>query len=173
MKRLKLGIGDTVEVFKANMIIPQIAKDIEESNNIEIPKTCPVCKHETEIIDNNGVQYLSCSNDFCHAKFIKKLDLFTSRNAMNIDGISEQILTKLFKEGMLNEYSDLYHLDRYKDNIINFEGFGLKSYENMINSIEKSRKVKLANFIYALGINEIGLSRAKLICKKCDISNVI
>ena len=166
MKRLKLGIGDTIEVFKANMIIPQIAKDIEEKDNIEIPKYCPVCNHETEIIDNNGVQYLSCPNDFCHAKFIKKLDLFTSRNAMNIDGISEQILTRLFKEGMVNDFSDLYHLDKYKDAIINFDGFGPKSYDNMIKSIEKSRKVKLANFIYSLGIDEIGLSRAKLICKK-------
>ena len=174
MKRLKLGIGDTVEVFKANMIIPQIARDIEESNNISIPKFCPVCNHETNIIENNGIEYLNCPNEFCHAKFIKKLDLFTSRNAMNIDGISEQILTRLFKEGMLNDYSDLYHLDRYKDKIINFEGFGLKSYENMVNAINKSRKVKIANFIYALGINEIGLSRAKLICKKCnnDINKV-
>lgn len=166
MNRLKLGIGDTVEVFKANMIIPQIAKDIEEKDNIEIPKYCPVCNHETEIIDNNGVKYLSCPNDYCHAKFIKKLDLFTSRNAMNIDGISEQILSRLFKEGMVNDFSDLYHLDRYKDAIINFDGFGPKSYDNMIKSIEKSRKVKLANFIYSLGISEIGLSRAKLICKK-------
>ena len=87
---------------------------------------------------------------------------------MNIDGISEQILTRLFKENMVNEFSDLYHLDRYKDAIINFDGFGLKSYNNMIKSIEKSRKVKLANFIYALGISEIGFSRAKLICKKFD-----
>ena len=168
MKRLKLGIGDTVEVFKANMIIPQIAKDKEESNNFKIPEFCPVCNHETTIVNNNGIEYLYCLNEFCHAKFIKKLDLFTSRNAMNIDGISEQILTRLFKEGMLNEYSDLYHLDRYKDKIVNFEGFGLKSYENMISAIEKSRSVKIANFIYALGISEIGLSRAKLICKKCD-----
>ena len=166
MKRLKLGIGDTVEVFKANMIIPQIAQDVEETDNIEIPKYCPVCNHETEIIDNNGVKYLSCPNDFCHAKFIKKLDLFTSRNAMNIDGISEQILTRLFKEGMVNDFSDLYHLDKYKDEIINFDGFGPKSYDNMIKSIEKSRKVKIANFIYSLGISEIGFSRAKLICKK-------
>ena len=166
MKRLKLGIGDTIEVFKANMIIPQIACDIEEKDNIEIPKYCPVCNHETEIIDNNGVKYLSCPNDYCHAKFIKKLDLFTSRNAMNIDGISEQILSRLFKEGMVNDFCDLYHLDRYKDAIINFDGFGPKSYDNMIKSIEKSRKVKLANFIYSLGISEIGLSRAKLICKK-------
>ena len=168
MKRLKLGIGDTVEVFKANMIIPQIAKDVEESNNFKIPAFCPVCNHETSIIINNGIEYLYCTNEFCHAKFIKKLDLFTSRNAMNIDGISEQILSKLFKEGMLNEYADLYHLDRYKDKIINFEGFGLKSYENMVNAVEKSRKVKIANFINALGISEIGLSRAKLICKECD-----
>lgn len=168
MKRLKLGIGDTIEVFKANMIIPQIASDIEESNNVPIPNYCPVCNHETTIVNNNGIEYLYCLNEFCHAKFIKKLDLFTSRNAMNIDGISEQILTRLFKEGMLNEYSDLYHLDRYKEKIINFEGFGQKSYDNMIDAIEKSRNVKIANFIYALGISEIGLSRAKLICKTCN-----
>ena len=168
MSRLKLGIGDTIEVFKANMIIPQIANDIEQTDNIEIPKYCPVCNHETSIVENNGVKYLYCLNDFCHAKFIKKLDLFTSRNAMNIDGISEQILAILFKEGMLEDYSDMYHLDRYKDKIINYEGFGTKSYENMIDSIEKSRNVKIANFIYALGIPEIGLSRAKLICKHCD-----
>ena len=168
MKRLKLGIGDTIEVFKANMIIPQIAKDVEESNNFQIPAFCPVCNHETSIVVNNGIEYLYCLNEFCHAKFIKKLDLFTSRNAMNIDGISEQILSRLFKSGMLNEYADLYHLDKYKDKIIEFEGFGLKSYENMVNAVDKSRNVKIANFIYALGIPEIGLSRAKLICKKCD-----
>ncbi|MBR4178738.1 MAG: NAD-dependent DNA ligase LigA [Bacilli bacterium] len=174
MSRLKLGIGDTIEVFKANMIIPQIANDIEKTDNVEIPKYCPVCNHETSIVENNGVKYLYCLNDFCHAKFIKKLDLFTSRNAMNIDGISEQILAVLFKEGMLEDYSDIYHLDRHKDKIINYEGFGTKSYENMIYSIEKSRKVKIANFIYALGIPEIGLSRAKLICKHCgnDINKV-
>ena len=168
MKRLKLGIGDTIEVFKANMIIPQIANNLDETDNIEIPEYCPVCEHETSIIENNGVSYLYCTNEFCHAKFIKRLSLFTSRNAMNIDGISDQILSKLFHEGFLNDYSDLYHLDRYKDDIIEFEGFGLKSYENMIDSIEKSRKVKLGNFIYALGIPDIGFSRAKLIAKKCD-----
>jgi DNA ligase (NAD+) len=168
MKRLKLGIGDHIEVFKANMIIPQIAKDIEESNNVSIPPLCPVCNHETSIVENNGVKYLYCLNDYCHAKFIKKLDLFTSRNAMNIDGISEQILSKLFKENMIYDYADIYHLDKYKEEIINFEGFGLKSYENMISSIEKSRHVKIANFVYALGIPEIGFSRAKLICKYYD-----
>lgn len=175
MSRLKLGVGDIIEVFKANMIIPQIASNKTMSDNIEIPSYCPVCNHKTEIIENNGVKYLYCSNDFCHAKFIKKLDLFTSRNAMNIDGISEQILGKLFKEGMLNDYSDIYHLDRYKDKIISFEGFGQKSYDNIISSVEKSRKVKIANFIYSLGISEIGLSRAKLICKKCnnDINKIM
>ena len=168
MERLKLGIHDHIEVFKANMIIPQIARDVEESNNFKIPAFCPICNHETSIVENNGVKYLYCLNDFCHAKFIKKLDLFTSRNAMNIDGISEQILTRLFKENMIYDYADMYHLDKYKDEIINFEGFGLKSYENMISSIEKSRNVKIANFVYALGIPEIGLSRAKLICKYYD-----
>lgn len=168
MERLKLGIKDHIEVFKANMIIPQIARDVEESNNFKIPAYCPVCNHETSIVENNGIKYLYCLNDFCHAKFIKKLDLFTSRNAMNIDGISEQILTRLFKENIIYDYADVYHLDKYKDVIINFEGFGLKSYENMISSIERSRNVKIANFIYALGIPEIGLSRAKLICKYYD-----
>ena len=168
MSRLLLGKGDIIEVFKANMIIPQIANNLTKSNTIMIPKFCPVCNHETTIVENNGVKYLYCPNEFCHAKFIKKLDLFTSRNAMNIDGISEQILSKLFKEGMLNDYSDIYHLDKYKEKIINYEGFGQKSYDNMISSIERSRNVKIANFIYALGISEIGLSRAKLICKKCN-----
>lgn len=168
MERLKLGIKDHIEVFKANMIIPQIARDVEESNNFKVPSYCPVCNHETSIIENNGVKYLYCLNDYCHAKFIKKLDLFTSRNAMNIDGISEQILARLFKENMIYDFADMYHLDKYKEQIINFDGFGQKSYDNMISSIEKSRKVKIANFIYALGIPEIGLSRAKLICKYYD-----
>ncbi len=168
MERLKLGIHDHIEVFKANMIIPQIAKDVEESNNFTIPQYCPVCTHETTIVVNNGIKYLYCLNDYCHAKFIKKLDLFTSRNAMNIDGISEQILARLFKENMVYDFADMYHLDKYREKIINFDGFGQKSYDNMISSIEKSRKVKIANFIYALGIPEIGLSRAKLICKYYD-----
>ena len=168
MQRLKLGLHDHIEVFKANMIIPQIARDVEESNNFKVPAYCPVCNHETTIVESNGIKYLYCLNDFCHAKFIKKLDLFTSRNAMNIDGISEQILSRLFKENMIYDYADIYHLDKYKDKIIEFDGFGQKSYDNMISSIDKSRKVKIANFVYALGIPEIGLSRAKLICKYYD-----
>ena len=166
MNNLKLGIGDEIEVFKANMIIPQIASNNTMSDNLVIPDKCPVCNHEAVIKKINGINYLYCTNDYCHAKFIKKLSLFTSRNAMNIDGISDAILSTLFKEGFVNDYKDLYHLDKYKDEIINYNGFGLKSYENLVNNIDKSRKVKLANFIYALGIPEIGFSRAKLIAKK-------
>lgn len=164
LEGLKLGIGDTIMVYKANMIIPQIANNSTQSGNLEIPDRCPVCGSKASIISNSDVKYLYCMNDFCKAKLIKRLSLFVSRNAMNIDGISDMILNKLITEKIVNNYKDLYHLDRYKDKIIAFDGFGEKSYNNMINSIEKSRHVKLANFIYALGIPDIGFSRAKLIC---------
>ena len=168
MEGLKLGIGDTIEVFKANMIIPQVANNLTCSDNLELPKECPVCGRETSIEEINNIKYLYCLNEFCPAKLVKRLSLFTSRNAMNIDGISDQILSRLISEGLVNNYADIYHLDRYKDEIVNFDGFGEKSYQNMIDSIEKSRNVKLANFIYALGIPEIGFSRAKLICHNCN-----
>lgn len=164
LEGLKLGIGDTIMVYKANMIIPQIASNSTQSGNLEIPDRCPVCGSKASIISNSDVKYLYCMNDFCKAKLIKRLSLFVSRSAMNIDGISDMILNKLITEKIVNNYKDLYHLDRYKDKIIDFDGFGEKSYSNMINSIEKSRHVKLANFIYALGIPDIGFSRAKLIC---------
>ena len=164
LEGLKLGIGDTIMVYKANMIIPQIASNSTQSGNLEIPDRCPVCGSKASIISNSDVKYLYCMNDFCKAKLIKRLSLFVSRNAMNIDGISDMILNKLITEKIVNNYKDLYHLDRHKDKIIAFEGFGEKSYSNMVNSIEKSRHVKLANFIYALGIPDIGFSRAKLIC---------
>lgn len=164
LEGLKLGIGDTIMVYKANMIIPQIASNSTQSGKLEIPDRCPVCGSKASIISNSDVKYLYCMNDFCKAKLIKRLSLFVSRNAMNIDGISDMILNKLITEKIVNNYKDLYHLDRYKDKIIAFDGFGEKSYNNMINSIEKSRHVKLANFIYALGIPDIGFSRAKLIC---------
>lgn len=164
LEGLKLGIGDTIMVYKANMIIPQIASNSTQSGNLEIPDRCHVCGSKASIISNSDVKYLYCMNDFCKAKLIKRLSLFVSRNAMNIDGISDMILNKLITEKIVNNYKDLYHLDRYKDKIIAFDGFGEKSYNNMINSIEKSRHVKLANFIYALGIPDIGFSRAKLIC---------
>ena len=168
LRGLEIGIGDKVLVYKANMIIPQIAENITRSNTLALPEKCPVCGGETTIVTNNETHYLYCQNDFCRAKLIKRLSLFTSRNAMNIDGISDAILAKLIEENIIREYSDLYHLDNYKKEIINFEGFGEKSYDNMVASIEKSRNVKLANFIYALGIPDIGFSRAKLICNEFD-----
>lgn len=166
LRELKIGLNDEIEVYKANMIIPQIANNFTCSNNLVIPDKCPVCNHKTEIVTNNDITYLYCPNEFCFAKFMKRLSLFVSRNAMNIDGISEAILSRLINENMVKTYADLYNLSIYKDKIINFDGFGEKSYNNLIESIEKSRKVKLANFIYSLGIPDIGLSRAKLICNK-------
>ena len=147
------------------MIIPQVASNITQSNNLKIPNTCPVCKKEAKIINSNDVEYLYCTNEFCFAKLMKKLSLFVSRNGMNIEGISDAILSKLINEKIIKNYTDIYKLKDYKEKIINFEGFGEKSYNNLIESIEKSKKVHLANFIYALGIPDIGLSRAKLICK--------
>ena len=164
LKGLELGLGDTIKVYKANMIIPQVASNETKSNNLIIPDRCPVCGEEAQIVENVDVKYLYCMNEFCVAKLIKRLSLFVSRNAMNIDGISDSILSRLIDEGLVKSYADLYHLDIYKEKIIAFDGFGEKSYNNMIKSIEKSRNVKLANFIYSLGIPDIGFSRAKLIC---------
>lgn len=165
LQGLSLGKGDTILVYKANMIIPQIADNLTQSNSLTIPNKCPVCNHEARIISSNDVKYLYCMNDFCPAKLVKRLSQFTSRNAMNIEGLSDAIINKLADEGLIKTYADIYNLKRYKNDIISFEGFGKKSYDNLINSIEKSRNVKLANFIFALGIPDIGLSRAKLICK--------
>lgn len=165
LQGLSLGIGDTILVYKANMIIPQIADNLTQSNSLTIPNKCPVCNHEARIISSNDVKYLYCMNDFCPAKLVKRLSQFTSRNAMNIEGLSDAIINKLADEGLIKTYADIYNLKRYKNDIISFEGFGEKSYDNLINSIEKSRNVKLANFIFALGIPDIGLSRAKSICK--------
>lgn len=164
LKGLELGIGDTVLVYKANMIIPQIADNVTRSNSLVIPNRCPVCHGQASIVTNNEVEYLYCMNDYCTAKVMKKMSLFVSRNAMNIDGISDAILSKLIDENIVSKCSDLYHISDYKDKIISFDGFGEKSYHNLILSIEKSRDVKLSNFIYALGIPDIGYSRAKLIC---------
>ena len=164
LQGLEIGIDDEIAVYKANMIIPQIAENFTRSNNLEIPNKCPVCSGEAKIISENDAKYLYCTNEFCSAKFIKKLSLFVSRNAMNIEGVSEAILNKLISEDMIKSYADIYKLEKFKGRIIFFDGFGEKSYNNLISSIEKSRNVKLANFIYALGIPDIGFSRAKVIC---------
>lgn len=165
---LQLGIGDMILVYKANMIIPQVASNLTKSNTLEIPTTCPACEHEAVVKQINDIKYLYCTNDVCVAKLLKRLSLFTSRNGMRIEGISDATLSLLISEGLVTSFSDIYHLAAHKDKILGFEGFGKKSYENMIASIEKSRDVRLANFIYALGIPEVGLSRAKLICNRSN-----
>ncbi len=165
VKELQLGIGDTITVYKANMIIPQIAENLTKSGSAVIPSMCPVCGGKTEIVQSAGAMTLYCTNSECQAKHIKKFEHFVERNALNIEGISEQTLEKFIDNGFIKEFSDIYHLDRYKDDIISMEGFGVKSYEKIIESVEKSRKTTLANVIYGLGIEGIGLANAKLICR--------
>ena len=166
MEGLELGLGDTVAVYKANMIIPQIAENLTRSGMLEIPKLCPVCNAETKIKNENGVKVLTCPNEKCLAKQIKALTHFVSRDAMNMEGLSEATIEKLIEKGILHELADFYHLEKYKDEIVQMEGFGEKSYQNIIASVEKSRSTSLARFIYSLGISNIGLSNAKLICKE-------
>lgn len=165
LRSLKLGIGDKITVYKANMIIPQIAENLTCSNNVEIPTVCPVCGGATEIRQVNEVQSLYCTNEKCAAKRIKSFTLFVSRDAMNIDGLSEATLEKLIDMGFIHEYADLYHLDRYQDRIVELEGFGEKSYQNLIASIEASRKTILSRVIYGLGIANIGVANAKMLCR--------
>ena len=147
------------------MIIPQIAKNLTRSNTVEIPQTCPVCNAPTKVHCVNEVESLYCTNENCPAKKIKGFSLFVSRNAMNIDGLSEATLEKMVDVGFIHNFTDLYHLDQYKDQIIEMEGFGEKSYEKLITAIEKSKKTTLSRLLYALGIENIGVSTAKLICK--------
>lgn len=165
LRSLKLGIGDKITVYKANMIIPQIAENLTCSNNVEIPAVCPVCGGAAEIRQVNEVQSLYCTNEKCAAKRIKSFTLFVSRDAMNIDGLSEATLEKLIDMGFIHEYADLYHLDRYQDRIVELEGFGEKSYQNLIASIEASRKTILSRVIYGLGIANIGVANAKMLCR--------
>lgn len=168
VKTLKLGIGDTLMVYKANMIIPQIAENKTMSGNLEIPCSCPACGGKTEIRNENGTETLYCINPDCSAKNIKLFTHFVSRNAMNIDGLSEATLEKFIDKGFLRKLDDIYHLDRYQEEIRNMEGFGEKSYDNMIHSIDASRKASLPGFIYGLGILNVGLANAKLICRHFD-----
>lgn len=165
VESLKLGIGDEIEVYKANMIIPQIARNLTESGNIEIPCVCPVCGGATQIRAVNEVKSLYCTNERCAAKFIKKFTLFVSRDAMNIDGLSEETLDKFIKEGFIKEYADIYKLNRYENDIVNMVGFGRKSYDNLMIAIDKSRTVPVFKLIYSLGILNIGVANAKMICR--------
>ena len=168
LEDLKLGIGDTIKVYKANMIIPQIAENITKSGNCEIPKNCPVCNGETEIRSIRDGKALYCTNPNCSAQRIRSLSHFVSRDAMNIEGLSEETIKKFVEKGFISDYTDIYSLYKYADDIKNMEGFGEKSYNNLIESIEKSKNTELPNFIYALGINHVGLSNAKLLCKNIN-----
>lgn len=168
LKGLQLGVGDRITVYKANMIIPQIAENLTCSGDLEIPEICPVCGGETQIRQVNDVQSLYCVNDDCAAKKIKAFTLFVSRDALNIDGLSEATLEKFIDRGFIREFADLFHLDRFRDDIIAMEGFGEKSYQNLIQSAETSRKTTLPRVIYGLGIINIGVANAKMLCRHFD-----
>lgn len=165
VRELKLGIGDHITVYKANMIIPQIAENLTRSGDLTIPCTCPACGGETKLVNDSMAETLNCPNPACPAKQIKSFALFTSRDAMNMEGISENTLEKLLATGILSDYTDLYKLSEHKDVIVALEGFGEKSYEKMIESIEASRNTTLPRVLYALGIPGIGVANAKVICR--------
>ncbi len=165
LQGLKLGIGDRITVYKANMIIPQIAENLTGSDSVVIPDKCPCCGGDTAISQVSDAKTLICTNRECPAKQIKAFTLFVSRDALNIEGLSESTLEKFLSCGYLKSFTDLYHLDRYKDDITCMEGFGQKSYENLIESIENSRNSNLARVIYALGIPGIGVANAKMLCR--------
>lgn len=168
LKELKLGIGDIIRVYKANMIIPQIAENITQSGNIEIPKKCPVCGGETAVKKLRDGEALYCTNPTCRAQVVRSLAHFASRDAMNIEGLSEETLSKFVDKGYIEFYTDIYKLEKFENEIKGMDGFGEKSYSNLINAVEKSKTVPLANFIYALGINQVGLNNAKLLCRNTD-----
>ncbi|MDD6207500.1 MAG: NAD-dependent DNA ligase LigA [Clostridiales bacterium] len=165
VEELELGEGDTLLVYKANMIIPQIADNLTRSGTVTPPSVCPVCHAKTSIHNDNGVKSLYCENSQCQAKRLKSFALFASRDAMNMEGLSEATLEKFIAKGFIHELRDIYHLDQYHDEIVKMEGFGEKSYQNLMDSIRRSRDTSCAKLIYGLGIANIGLSNAKLICR--------
>lgn len=165
MEELELGSGDRIKVYKANMIIPQISENLTKSGIDDLPKECPVCGHATEVKAENGIKTLYCPNSQCPAKHVKLFTLFVSRNGMNIDGLSEETLEKFIDAGYIKEFADIFHLDRYYEEIVATPGFGQKSYDNLMDSVEKARTVELSALIYSLGIPNIGSANAKLICK--------
>ena len=168
VENLELGIGDEIEVYKANMIIPQILENHTRSGKLIIPNICPACGEEAVIKDASGVKSLYCTNDKCVAKFTKKFTLFVSRDAMNIDGLSEETLDKFIGKGFIKEYADVYKLNRFEEEIVNMPGFGRKSYENLMASVDKSRKVPVFKLLYSLGVPNIGVANAKVISRYFD-----
>lgn len=168
MEELELGIGDTITVYKANMIIPQIAANLTRSGVGDIPKECPVCGGATEIRKDGNTKSLYCTNPECQAKKIKSYALFASRDALNIEGLSEATLEKFIAHGFIHDYTDMFHLDRYKEEICKMEGFGEKSYQNLTENANKARNTTLPKLLYGLGIANIGLANAKMICRELD-----
>ena len=168
MRELQLGFGDRITVYKANMIIPQIAENLTKSGELPIPDTCPACGQSTEIRRVNEVESLYCTNPDCPAKKIKAFALFASRDAMNIDGLSEATLEKFIARGFIHDFGDIFEISRHREEIVTMEGFGEKSFENLMASLEKARETTLAKVIYSLGIANIGLANAKVICRHFD-----
>ncbi len=168
MRSLKLGIGDKITVYKANMIIPQIAENLTCSDSVEIPKKCPVCGSDTVIQEQNEAKTLMCLNPECPVKKVKAFTLFVSRDAMNFDGLSEMTIEKFTEKGIIKEYADFYKLAAFKDVIVNMEGFGETSYQNLLDSAEKTRKTTLAKVLCGLGITGVGVANAKLIARHFD-----
>ncbi len=175
MEELELGIGDEIEVYKANMIIPQIAENITRSGMVEIPAACPVCGGQTEVRQLNDAKSLYCTNPDCQAKRVKAFALFVSRDALNVDGLSEATLEKFISKGFIHNFVDIFYLNKHQEEIQQMEGFGEKSYKNLMKSIEKARETTLAKVIYSLGISGIGLANAKMICKeyKNDVEKLL
>lgn len=175
LKELELGIGDKIQVYKANMIIPQIAENLTRSGDLEIPHVCPVCGQEARVVKTNGVESLYCMNTECQAKRIKSFTLFVSRDAMNIDGLSEATLEKFILKGFIKDFGDIFEIEKYRDEIVSMEGFGQKSYDNLIASIEKASHTTLPRLLYSLGISNVGIANAKMICKefRYDLGKII
>ena len=170
-------MGDRIKVYKANMIIPQIAENLTCSDSIKLPEECPVCGHPTRIKEENGVKTLHCENPDCLAKQIKLLSLFVSRDAMNIEGLSEMTIEKLVSSGMVKELADLFDVEKFREEFTQMDGFGKKSFENLCKSVERAKDVTPERLLYSLGIPGIGKANAKLIARFChnkwqDIENL-
>ena len=165
METLKLGIGDTITVYKANMIIPQIGDNLTKSGNIELPSHCPVCDGTTEIKLMTGTKVLTCTNPNCLAKQVKRFSLFVSRDALNIEGLSEQTLLKFIGLGYIKSFADIFRLENHRDEIVELDGFGKKSYDKLSSSIEKSRHTVPARILVALGIPGVGVTTAAQIAR--------
>ena len=165
---LELGVGDTIQVYRSNMVIPKVHDNLTRSNTFKIPDTCPTCGGAAKIINENGSKVLKCMNPDCKAKLLSKFVNFVSRDAMNIQGLSEATLKRFIDLGWLKDYTDIYNLAEHKTEMKNLDGFGVKSVSSLLNSIEESRRCKLVNFVTALGIELVGKSTAKDICKLID-----